>query len=534
MLLAQPARASAPKAACDVCCKLLLALLLPPCVIVVSLFIPGVERQYIRSVETYAVSVPVAKHLLYVIGQVPHAFEYGVVFVAPLWNPLLVHAVDGHQGPGLLLGPNPFKGANSYMLFRVSHESVKKVHYDPKLQRSPDMFVTANASRTPKGYFAPGVLPLLLQQSTDDPAHRAHRDLVVASMPALLEHPPSVPAFRPVPGIAASDLINEVKWHLAFPFPKIVPDTIQDVFAFTFFRHAFGVDLSLSEIRQLKEWTSVNSKILLGFGSFSGGKRSAQLAHIFEDKIGRSEFGTNFLEEAHMRRIDGPGHLRKLIFQFVFAGFGGDGPGGGLALTKALKFIQSSPDEYVPLFKRDPLAFILEVIRMKGGGGSGMNPVVVPETKTYTLKTGAEVTEDAGDFAGTIALHANHDPAVFGGPSADVDYTTAFVPGRENADRLLTFVAEIRDIRKCPNMTGCGAAPRFCLGAFLLPRLLVEVARFYVQGLEGTAPFEPAPPKAAARREEMEAAPIPDGAWAFELPEVAANTVSASFVHAAV
>ena len=81
-----------------------------------------------------------------------------------------------------------------------------------------------------------------------------------------------------------------------------------------------------------------------------------------------------------------------------------------------------------------------------------------------------------------------------------------FIPGRENADRMLTFVGELREIRKCnlvcrtktccinlqdrlcfflgvsmlsgdfsswsfdwgPNVTGCDAAPRFCLGTFML------------------------------------------------------------------
>ena len=35
-------------------------------------------------------------------------------------------------------------------------------------------------------------------------------------------------------------------------------------------------------------------------------------------------------------------------------------------------------------------------------------------------------------------------------------------------------ISELRDIRKCPNMTGCDAAPRSCLGTHLLMRLLAH------------------------------------------------------------
>jgi len=185
--------------------------------------------------------------------------------------------------------------------------------------------------------------------------------------------------------------------------------------------------------------------------------------------------------------MDGAQRLRKTLFEFIFAGFGGNAPGGALALFHVLKIIQKNPVDMVPLFKRDPDAFVLEVMRLRGGGGAGLNPVIVEETKTYKLPTGFEVIEKKGNWAFTFMIQGNHDPEVFGGTSKSHEYARVFKPGRENAYRLLNFVSEIRDIRKCTNMTGCEEAPRFCMGTFLALRLNAQIANWYVQGLENAS-----------------------------------------------
>merc|ERR1712187_298138 len=104
-----------------------------------------------------------------------------------------------------------------------------------------------------------------------------------------------------------------------------------------------------------------------------------------------------------------------------------------------------------------------------------MNPFIVRETSTYTI-AGRTFVEEAGRLGGMITLFANHDPKVFGGPGKTKEekdaYARAFIPDRENLDRILTFMAEPRDVRMCPNMTGCVHAPRFCMGTFLCPRMM--------------------------------------------------------------
>eukprot|EP00929_Paragymnodinium_shiwhaense_P092528 TRINITY_DN52465_c0_g2_i1.p1 TRINITY_DN52465_c0_g2~~TRINITY_DN52465_c0_g2_i1.p1 ORF type:complete len:485 (+),score=98.46 TRINITY_DN52465_c0_g2_i1:59-1513(+) len=467
------------------CCRLLLAFFAALVALNVCLTFPALEAQYIRFVDTQVAPLPPLRNLLYVLGTFHIAFDWGVVFVAPLWNPRLVSATNGHQAPGIMLVPNLIKfDPTSYMLLRVSHESIKKIHYSKDTKRPAELFVTCNTTKTPLGYFGEGVLPVLLQMGPADPRRLAHRDLLVATLPALSEHPSSETEFKPLSGLTVEDVIADVKFHLAFPFPTLVTDKIQNLFAYQFFRHLFAIELSGTDIDALKEWTTVNAPILLGFGSESGAKRSSELSNHFVQLVLRSELGRQLAHEAERRGMNGEQRVRKTLFELVFAGFGGNAPGGALACLRLLKEIQKNPSERIPLFKRDPKAFVLEAMRQRGGGGAGMNPIIVPETVTHTLPTGFKVTEKAGDYLGTVTIHGNHDPEVFGGPEKSNDYAQAFLPGRENADRLLNFVAEVRDIRKCPNMTGCDEAPRFCLGTFLMLRLNEQIATWYVEGLE--------------------------------------------------
>mmetsp|Transcript_41950 Transcript_41950/g.99942 ORF Transcript_41950/g.99942 Transcript_41950/m.99942 type:complete len:479 (+) Transcript_41950:52-1488(+) len=469
---------------CGCFCRLVVLLLTALALLFGCLCVPQVERAYIKFVDTYTYGVPLAHLALVVLGQVPRIWQVGgPLGVGPVWNPWLVDATDAYsKGDGLMLFPNPDNIASSYMLARVTHEKVREVHHNPTAKRDISKFISVETATSPPGYFADGVLPTLLQLNTDDPKRYAHRDLLSATMPSIAQSPDHVPGFQAPPGVSAQDLVRDISLHLWLPL-KMVTNLVQDVFAFNFFRHAFEVDLSHEELQMLKEWLSVHSRIIVGLSSISGGKRCAELAKVLEDKVAAGAFGQRLMKEAERRGMVGADRLRKVIFEFSFAGFGGDGPGGGLATMKLLRLLQSKP-EYVPMFKKDPEAFILEVIRTRGGGGAGMNPWIVESTQTHTLSTGRVVTETAGSHGATIALHANHDPAVFGGPKRDLDYALAFMPGRENADRFLSFVAEYGEIKKCPNVTGCAEAPRFCMGTFVLQRIMKQIGFFYIEGLE--------------------------------------------------
>ena len=73
---------------------------------------------------------------------------------------------------------------------------------------------------------------------------------------------------------------------------------------------------------------------------------------------------------------------------------------------------------------------------------------------------------------------ANLDPQVFGERASD------FLPGRANADRLLTWNNELRDIRSCPSAAGCPAAPRGCPGTHLSIHLTERVVGYVVKSIE--------------------------------------------------
>merc|ERR1711957_912546 len=94
---------------------------------------------------------------------------------------------------------------------------------------------------------------------------------------------------------------------------------------------------------------------------------------------------------------------------------------------------------------------------------------------------GKIITERKGTYAMTNTKLAGYDPAVWGGPTMDTEYSMKFIPGRENRERVICWMSELQDIRKCPNMTGCDAAPRFCPGAEFTQRLTRQVVDFYIE-----------------------------------------------------
>ena len=82
------------------------------------------------------------------------------------------------------------------------------------------------------------------------------------------------------------------------------------------------------------------------------------------------------------------------------------------------------------------------------------NPFKVTEDVTRSFRTGRSHTAKAGDFGTLTTSGANVDPAIFGSDANE------FRPGRENADRLLTWNNELRDIRSCGrHCTFCALTP---------------------------------------------------------------------------
>ena len=162
---------------------------------------------------------------------------------------------------------------------------------------------------------------------------------------------------------------------------------------------------------------------------------------------------------------EGAARMGELLFISMFAGV--VGIVGILSVT--LKHMSEEPAERKALYRKDPEAYVLEAARLFPSV-AGMTPHVESATQevevagscgAYTMREGAE--------GFTIPTGPNYDPAVF-------DDADAFTPGRENADRLMTWNAELRDIRD-------GSAPRGCPGTHLSLRVLVQAVGFFSEGM---------------------------------------------------
>jgi len=462
--------------------------------IVGLLFIPAVEKAYFdvlfkhvapKTMVSGATPGSVAFALAQILGAAPQIPQYGPTFSeASIRNDRIAGFAKAFDEPGLMIGLSPTGGT---ILWRTSHKANKEFYADPNAGRVEGDFIGAiNYHGACGKMFAPGVMPTVLQRATNDPMWWQTRDLWTATIPALARHPADVPDFiiPPVAGLMDTycDTVNsfDEDWSglLKYMDPtKLVPFELGYLVGFNLWRQVFGVDLTKDEMDQLNELLSVvGNAVALGCND----KTSAQAIEFqknIENKVLTGKWSKEFLAEAKKRGLNGEEKLRELIFSFLGAGYGA--PGTAFFAMHLITFIRGNP-ERVALYQKDPEAFILEVVRLKGAGGANSFYPVTKTTK-WTLGNGIEVLEEKGTTGVTNLLAAGWDPNVWGGPSKDPAHAEKFLPGRENRESVLCWMSELRDIRKCPNMTGCAAAPRFCPGSELTQRLTRQATDFYIK-----------------------------------------------------
>jgi len=395
-------------------------------------------------------------------------------------------AAGGYDEPGLLLSFNANFGQE---LIRGSHAAVKAVTYDPHGKRPHDLFIGAINTTEKANYFLPGAVPTLLQRDTDDPMHFKVKNLYAGAIPALFRKPPIATEFKLAPGLTKKSFLDAVMkwdgaWGLVFSGGKFCPDEVMDATGFMLFKHVFDLELLREEMEMLREWTGILGALALGPGDETTAMRSVEIASHFEGRLLESQFGKRFQQTAKSQGMNGTVHLREWFLEFAFAGYGA--PGGSLFALRVMLQMRKDLKHWVPVYKQNPDAFIKESARLYGGGGGGISAFVVPETKTYTLGSGHVITEHAGQLAPATTNLANRDPLVFGRHKEDFEYAAQFVPLRKNADKMISFLAELGDIRKCRNVTGCPEAPRFCPGVEVVQRVTRQIVDFFVDCLEST------------------------------------------------
>jgi len=397
----------------------------------------------------------------------------------------------GYEGPGLTLGMAAQGGMIS--LWRTSHDAIKEFTYDPNGPRQyswVDIIPLANINETcTRSFFVDGTLPLSLQRNTNDPMYKAQRKLWSATIPALQRtEDSSAPGFEmpAVPGVESSFCSAVNSWNgkwsgiLMGDATKWVPDAFDTVFKFNFFRQVFDVDITEKEILMLREWFTLFPNLNNGCKD-SDAARAHEIQKLLMESILRGNVAKAVVAEADKEGMDSKAQLASTLVAFMAAG--SSAPGGGQTAFQALKKLQQGK-VFVDLYLKDPDAFILEVLRMEQGGGDQITFAQTKET-TWTLGNGKVIKEPLGSPIITKMEAACYDPNIWGGPSKDPAYADKFIPGRENRERLLTFMNELQDIKKCSDMSGCDAAPRFCPGTFLAIRLARQAADLYVKKCAG-------------------------------------------------
>ena len=89
-------------------------------------------------------------------------------------------------------------------------------------------------------------------------------------------------------------------------------------------------------------------------------ERLAEIRAPIERLVFASEVGQKYLAKAEETLGNGEARLREVIFISMFAGYGGTGTLCRYTVTHIL----ADPARYIPLFKKDPEAFVLESARL--------------------------------------------------------------------------------------------------------------------------------------------------------------------------
>jgi len=430
--------------------------------------------------------------VLFLIGNLPYLPWRGPIRWADLSQyegPDSYAALSGQtfKGPGLQWGPVTLE-VGKVGLLRTGHDAVKKFYQDPNAPRElsfSDILPAANVSDPGfLGFFLPGTLPFALHISTNDPRWWAMRDLWSATVPAIGQKPKYVPDFR-LPIFAQLDSICtaantfDKAWSGVFQYldaSRWVPNELDYLFKFNFFRHVFEIELSENDITKITEWFGKFATIQFGCNAACAADGARRQKEIM-DMVKRGAWSKEFFREAQRRGLNGEEQLNSLVMAFIVAGSGA--PGCLMTGFNVLEYLRSDK-AWIEVYEKDPDAFILETLRLHHGGGTQTSYRTIEEN-TWTLGNGVVVKEPKNAPTMASVVHAGHDPNIWGGPSKDQAHAEKFLPGRANRLQTLSFLSEMGDIRNCPNATGCAGAVRFCPGAHLCPRITRQLADFYVK-----------------------------------------------------
>lgn len=353
-----------------------------------------------------------------------------------------------------------------------SHKEYRAVAHGPNTMRPRDMFILSNMTMLPDGVIPATITPAVLHLDTGSKEHTSRRVMMTEIFTALDRHPTAT-EFQVPPGLDS----NEDGGLYASPWHSD-PNVAFHLVGLNLFHMLFGVDVS-EHLAALNEYDGLLAPAVLGI--FKGEDNAARLAEIrasLEDLVLNAEIGKRYIAAVDADATMGRGEdrLKELLFVAQFAGYAGT----GTLTSRTIKHIQTDPAKYIPMFRQNKEAFMLEAARLFPPV-AGMNFYVIPEATTRTFGAGITHTAQAGDFGIIHSTGANRDPTFWG------DDADEFKPGRPNAQKLMTWNNELDAIRSCPTAAGCPAAPRGCPGTHLALHLATKVTTFVVDAMDGGA-----------------------------------------------
>lgn len=253
--------------------------------------------------------------------------------------------------------------------------------------------------------------------------------LPCASVQQTVHHPPwcSPSRARGLSGLSGLDS-NEDGGLYASPWHSD-PNVAFHLVGLNLFHMLFGVDVS-EHLAALNEYDGLLAPAVLGI--FRGEDNAARLAEIraqLEDLVLNAEIGKRYIAAVDADATMGRGEdrLKEMLFVAQFAGYAGT----GTLTSRTIKHIQTDPAKYIPMFRQNKEAFMLEAARLFPPV-AGMNFYVIPEATTRTFGAGITHTAQAGDFGIIHSTGANRDPTFWG------DDADEFKPGRPNAQKLMS------------------------------------------------------------------------------------------------
>ncbi|CAE8627487.1 unnamed protein product [Polarella glacialis] len=383
--------------------------------------------------------------------------------------------VPAHGWEGAGVGIKALADPGQPGIFAFSHQAVTDFVNRPRLTRDPDLFVaTSVKSMEARGVVPKGLFPLVISMNTDDPKRSVRRKLLDDFFPSLLK-----PLALDLNGAATTAGVLAGDTKNASAVIAMVGSSL--------FQALFEFQPSQELLRLIESWLKVAKPCAANKCPPGAGKGTADAFDKVFAEVAASRVGKDYLKAAAERNFEDPeGRLREVMFITFFAGIGGTSDTVSAAL-----FLISSNQDMLPLFQKDPRAFMIEVARLYPAV-AGMT-LLTDEDHELTLGNGRKYHMKVGEYVMNWNAAANVDPTVFGGPNKSEAYARSFNPGRDNLERMVTFNGELGQILACDSTVGCargwcgktgvcaGTAMRPCPGTRLALHTATNVVKFFVE-----------------------------------------------------